>query len=320
MYRLTARVELIGERRWEITRVNAVEIERDIDSLTDTCKIVLPKRMYWDAKSETPIRRGDRVRVYLGYDDNLTLLFAGYIRDVGFKTPVVLSCEDEMYQLKQMPAVAKSYRSVGILQLLRDQGIKGEIKVFGEQSLGQYRVQAETVASLLGKLHEQGVRTFYRLEGEVPVLYAGVLFDRAESRAVQVISTGINLISDNNLEQQHADTLRLKIKAISHQPNNNKRIRVEVGDADGELRTLHTYGRSKSELEAWAKEEYKRLMRDGLTGSVTTFGHTPLDKLDAVGIKLDGKRMGVYQVAKVSIKYGTGGYRQEVTLGQRLRE
>ncbi len=321
MYRLTARIEIIGERRWEITKVHAVEIERDTDSLTDTCKITLPKRMHWDAKSETPVRRGDRIRVSLGYDDQLTLLFVGYIRDVGFKTPVVLTCEDEMYRLKQMPAVPRSYRSASILQLLRDQGITGEIRVFGEQSLGQYRVQADTVASLLGKLSDQGIRSFYRLEDGEPVLYAGVLFDRdAEVQAQQVIASGINLISDSNLEQQFADSLRLKIKAISLQPEGSKRIRVEVGDADGELRTLHTYGRNKAELEAWAKEEYKRLKRDGLTGSLTTFAHTPLDKLDTVGIKLEGKRMGVYQVSKVVIKYDTSGYRQEVTLGQRVRE
>ena len=43
-----------------------------------------------------------------------------------------------------------------------------------------------------------------------------------------------------------------------------------------------------------------------------------MDKLDAIGIKIDGNKMGVYQVKKNVIKYGTGGYRQEITLGLRV--
>jgi len=39
-----------------------------------------------------------------------------------------------------------------------------------------------------------------------------------------------------------------------------------------------------------------------------------------VGIKIDGTPMGIYQVKKNVIKYGSGGYRQEITLGQRVAE
>lgn len=113
--------------------------------------------------------------------------------------------------------------------------------------------------------------------------------------------------------------MRLHVKAVSLMPN-NKKIRVEVGDADGERRTLHTYNKTESELKAWAEQEMKRLKRDGLTGSLTTFGYRLVDKLDAVGIKIDGEKQGVYQVKKNVIKYGTGGFRQEITLGQRVAE
>lgn len=95
MYRLTARVEIESERKWVIDKITACEIERSIDDLTDTCKLTLPKRMLWDAKAGAPLRRGDKVRISLGYDDDLQLAFVGYIREVGFKTPVVIECEDE---------------------------------------------------------------------------------------------------------------------------------------------------------------------------------------------------------------------------------
>lgn len=95
---------------------------------------------------------------------------------------------------------------------------------------------------------------------------------------------------------------------------------MEVGDADGERRTITTYNKTESQLKAWAEQEIKRLKRDGLKGSLTTFGYKLVDKLDTVGIKIDGTPMGIYQVKKNVIKYGSGGYRQEITLGLRVAE
>lgn len=316
MFKLCAKVEINGDRSWELDFVTAVEITRDTEKLTAEAKITIPKRIKWNGSPDIPVRRGDAVRISLGYDDNLQLVFVGYVRDVGFKTPVVITCEDDMFKLKQMPAQKKAYRSVTLETLLKDQGIKYRLNIMGEQSLGAYRVTADTVASLLGKLSEQGVRSFFRYEDGEPVLYCGVLFER-DSTPSQVFKTGLNIISDQSLQQQKAENMRLRVKAVSLMPN-NKKIKVEVGDADGEHRTLHTYNKTESELKAWAEQEVKRLKRDGLTGSFTTFGASPVDCLDAIGLVIDGKKAGVYQVKKNVIKYGDGGYRHEITLGLRV--
>lgn len=316
MYRLTADIEIKGAKTWRINKVTEVEVTRDTEKLTDECRITLPKKMRWDGEAQIPVGRGDAVIVRLGYDDALETVFTGYVRDVGFKTPVVLKCEDEMFKLKQLPAQKKAYRNVNLETLLKDQDTGYKVKVMGEQSLGQYRITADTVASLLGHLCENGVRSFFRMEDGEPVLYCGVLFEKDASPS-QVFCTGTNIISDQSLEQQKAENMRLRIKAVSLMPD-NKKIKVEVGDADGEHRTLHTYNKTEGELKAWAEQEIKRLKRDGLTGSFSTFGYKPVDKLDAIGIKIDGRKQGVYQVKKNVIKYGTGGYRQEITLGQRI--
>ena len=316
MYRLTADIEIKGAKTWRINKVTEVEVTRDTEKLTDECRITLPKKMRWNGEAQIPVGRGDAVVVWLGYDDALEAVFTGYIRDVGFKTPVVLTCEDEMFKLKQLPAQKNAYRNVNLETLLKDQNTGYKVKVMGEQSLGQYRVTADTVAALLGHLRENGVRSFFRMEDGEPVLYCGVLFEKDASPS-QVFSNGVNIISDQSLEQQKAENIRLKIKAVSLMPD-NKKIKVEVGDADGEHRTLHTYNKTEGELKAWAEQEIKRLKRDGLTGSFSTFGYKPVDKLDAIGIKIDGKKQGVYQVKKNVIKYGTGGYRQEITLGRRI--
>ena len=316
MLRLSLHIEISGSRRWELDFASQVEVVRDMGCLTDTCTITLPKRVKWDGESETPVRRGDGVKVWLGYDDELELAFAGYVRDVGYKTPIVITCEDEMYRLKLTPAKPVAYRSVDLSTLLADQGLT-EVRVMGEQMLGAYRVTDATVASLLGRLSENGIRSFYMMEDGRSVLYSGVLFERG-TQPVQVFRTGQNIISDQNLTQQKAEAMRIKVKAVSLLPDNTK-VKVEVGDGDGELRTVHTYNKQETELRAWAEQELKRLKVDGLTGSFTTFGFRLVDKLDNIGIIIDGQKMGVYQVKKNVIKFGVSGYRQEITLGYRVR-
>ena len=315
MYVLSAKIEIQGDKSWQVPFVSSVEITRDTEKLTDECKVTLPKRIKWDGEAQIPVKRGDSIKVWTGYGEDMELAFAGYVRSVGIKTPIVLTCEDEMFKLKQMACTKKAYKNVNLGTLLKDQGLEN-VKVFGEQNLGQFRVTDDTVAALLGRLQDSGIRSFYRYEDGKPVLYCGVLFER-DTQPSQVFATGVNLISDSSLEQQLAANIRLCIKAVSIMPD-NKKIKVEVGDKDGEKRTIHTYNKTESELKAWAEQEIKRLKVDGLTGSFTTFGYRLVDKLDAIGIKIDGNKMGVYQVKKNVIKYGTGGYRQEITLGLRV--
>ncbi len=318
MYQLTSHIEVSGDQKWALDWATRVEITRDTEKLTDECSITLPKAIKWDGETEIPVKRGDRVRVNLGYDGKNEIAFVGYVRDVSCNTPIVISCEDEMYKLKQMETKKKAYKNVNIETLLKEQGLKYTLKVCGEQRLGAYRVTADTVASLLGKLQEQGIRSFFRYENEKPVLYCGVLFERDEDVS-QVFSTGLNIINYSNLKQQTADNMRIKINAVSLLPN-NKKIKVEVGDSDGEKRTLHTYNKSETELTAWAKQELKRLKKDGLQGSLTSFGYKLVDKLDEIGIKIDGAKKGIYLVKKNVIVYGTDGYRQEITVGQKIAE
>lgn len=315
MYVLNAKIEIQGDKSWQVPFVTSVEITRDTEKLTDECKVTLPKRIKWDGEAEIPVKRGDTIKVWTGYGDDLELAFVGYVRNVGFKTPVVLTCEDEMFKLKQMQCTKKAYKTVTLETLLKDQGLT-DVKVFGEQNLGQFRVTDDTVAALLGRLQENGIKSFYRYEDGKPVLYCGVIFER-DAKPTQVFATGLNIISDSSIEQQYADNIRLSVKAVSLMPD-NKKIKVEVGDKDGEHRTLHTYNKSEKELKAWAEQEIKRLKVDGLTGNFTTFSYKLVDKLDAIGIKIDGKKMGIYQVTKNTIKYGSGGYRQEITLGHRV--
>ena len=261
MFRLTAKIEIRSAKTWVFDKVASVEITRDIETLTDTCVLQLPKKVKWQGESTLPIKRGDEVTVWLGYDGDLQFAFRGFITTLGLKTPTTITCEDYMFRLKQREAKKLTYKDATIGQILKDQKLGIGYKVFGEQSIGQYRVTADTLSALLGQLKDHaGVRSFIRIEDDEPVLYSGVLFERGKSPK-QVFATGLNLIDDTQLKVQNAADVKIKVKAVSLMPN-NKKIRVEVGDTDGETRTLHTYNKQEAELKAWAKQELERLKRD----------------------------------------------------------
>ena len=155
-----------------------------------------------------------------------------------------------------------------------------------------------------------------------PTLYCGVIFEKQGER-VQVFNNRLNndcapnIISDDSLSIQHAEDVKLKVKAVSLD-HKNKKVTAEVGDNDGEVRTLHAYNKTQAELKAWAEQELKRLKRDGLVGSFDTFGAVLVDRLDTIGVTIDGVKMGVYQVKKNVITYGSGGFRQSIELGYRI--
>lgn len=317
MFRLTCHITVTGDKTWTFDRVAAVEIERSRETLTDTCRITLPKKVKWQDADAIPLKRGDAVTVELGYNGRNSVAFRGYITSIGARTPVVVTCEDEMWRLKNRPAVKKAYKAADLKTLLEEQQTGYAVKVFGEQNLGAFRVKAGTVAGLLDQLREQGVRCFFRTGDDgAPTLCGGVIFDEPHER-VQVFDNRINLISDANLSVRSAADLKLRVKVVSLDANNRKTV-CEVGDSDGEVRTLQVYGKSEAEARAWAEQELKRLKRDGLTGSFTTFGECLVDKLDTIGIVLDGRKKGLYQVEKNTIKYGTGGFRQEIVPGGRV--
>lgn len=319
MLRLTAKIEIKGAKKWVFDKVASVEITRDIDTLTDTCVLQLPKKVTWQGEISNPLKRGDEVTVWLGFSDVLQFAFNGFITTIGLKTPITITCEDYMFKLKSREAKKKTYKSATVEQILEDQDLGIEYRVFGEQNIGQYRVTANTISGLLGHLKDHGgIRSFVRVEDGEPVLFCGVLFERGKTHK-QVFATGLNLIDDSQLKVQNAADVKIKVKAISLMPD-NKKIKVEVGDTDGETRTLHTYNKKEKELKAWAEQELERLKRDGLVGSFTTFGAELVDKLDNLGIKIDGERKGIYQVQKNIIKYSPSGFRQEITLGARVAE
>ena len=308
--------------KWKFDHCVDVEIISEINSLTSTCKITIPRKYQWLGKDiamgdEPYIRRKDKVLVKAGYDGKLKTLFVGYVKSIKAGVPVTIECEDSMFMLKQNPIEKLTLRSglklIDWLNILLPKDIK---RVCSDVEMGDLRVSKKTAAEVLDWVKSNyGLQSYFRLnsEGE-PVLYVGLAYSQlVDDRKELVYRFGSNIIDANDLIYRREEDVRLKVKAIGVTRSNTKK-EIEVGDADGELRTVHYYNVDVPTLKQRAEEDMKRFKYTGYRGSFITFGEPRIrigDIANIVGNQYnpDGK----YLVSKVITKLGvTAGYKQTI--------
>ena len=318
MYRLSARIEIYGRdnKKWVFDKVKSVVVEKDINTLTDICTIVIPSKVKWNGSPEFLLGYGDRVSVSLGYDNELQNVFDGYLMSANIKSPITLVCQDAMCMIKGKLAKKNVYEATTLDEVIYDQNMGIKHEVAEDIKLGNYRVAENTLGEFFKKLAEIGIKCFIKTVSGVPVLKAGVTFQ--EDDKYKAVFSEKNMIDISELKVCWAKDM--KVKVILHRTAKGESPEpIIVGDDEGVIKTLHFDEMDEQTAKEWAEREYKKLKYDGVAGSFTTFGVTLLDKMDNVAIKLGGQRKGIYQVEKNVIKYNEKGLRQIITLGVRVK-
>jgi len=314
MYRLSCHIT-IGKLIFNY--INEVVIDSSWKNFTDTCSIRLPRNLKLkQEKLQDIIKRRDKVVIKLGYDDILITEFVGYVTNLKPSIPIEITCEDEMYALKKGP-VSLSYKKITLPELIKAIAPGYEYKVF-DADLGSFLVQKATPAQVLEKIKESyGLNSFFRISNDKPVLHVGVNYTDADAQTY-IYKFQDNVVG-NNLEFKSKEDMKLKVKAISIMPD-NKKIEVEVGDTDGEERTLNFYNVPEKSLKELADKEIEKMKYDGYRGSIIVFGTPTARSGDKAEIRDQEypERDGTYHIEGVKVTFGINGYRREVILGQRV--
>jgi len=329
MYALTCHIT-IGNATFDFpTEVSMVE---STIKLTDTCLLKFPKKILWNNSniffgSAALIKKRDVVEVKLGYDGILKTVFKGYVRAIHRKSPVEIECEDEMFRLKWPEVIVKQKRfdSVTLKDLLKyiipsDSDIEF---IAPDMNLGKFDIsqdcQPVEVLENLTKKDGYGLQCYFQNIDNCPTLFVGLPQAHFMNYAkTHKFKFNYNIINDN-LNYIDKDDLRIKLKCISIMPDNTK-YEVEVGESDGELRTFNFYNIPKADLKKLAEDKLTTFKVEGYTGTITVFGEPVVTKGDIVQL-YDDRYVDVvatYSVCEVKRTYGTGGYRQEITLDGRL--
>jgi hypothetical protein len=328
MIRLSTSMQ-IGDYNFDF--VNDIEITSTWEELTDRATIKVPRRLRlkkdgqytnaFTAGASGLWRRGDAVKIFGGYDDNNDLRFDGVLTRISPKLPLEFSCEDAMFSLKQKTVSKYSVPSTTVKALLQNILPDGITFDAEDITLGKFKIEKATVAEVLDYLRRKFGLACYFQNGVLHVGFAykvSSINDIATDELVE-FEFQRNIIDDSNLDYIRDDDVRLKVTAICIRPNNTRK-EIEVGDPDGDIRTLHFYNVSDADLTKLANEALERLKYEGFRGSFTTFLQPMVQHGQAVRMidPLIPDRNGVYLVRQVVTSIGMGGGRQEITLDRKI--
>ena len=316
MLRLVSRITIEGKQKWIFTALSECNIVEDTSSLTDTCELKLPRNIKWQGyiseKGMPPIKRGDRITIELGYDDDLKVRFAGYIRSVDAKVPITIKCEDGMFLLKTLKVAPKAFKNATLKEIVEHllKGTNISYKLIDDNiQVGSWRITQPNVSQELQELKDKVMlSSYFRFIDGKSVLYIGLAYP-TDNRDKYLFKHGKNIISED-FTYRDKDDIRVRVEA--------QKITYEYGDKDGEVIKLRIDGLTEAELKKYAMQALERYKQSGFKGSFETFGVPEVSKCDMVEIHASDGNSGTYLVKKNEISFGTNGYRQKIELGNAL--
>lgn len=298
-----------------------VETDESWENYTKTAKITVPRKVKDKGKNlfvgnDAIFRRGDKVKIELGYFPKLRTVFEGYIAKVSSNIPIEIMCEDEMFLLKNTNIKKYSAKAPTLKQLLiaiLPSKIKFECI---DVNLGSFRVTNSSITSVLDELRTgYGLFSYFR-DGK---LYVGLPSNAAVTNT-ENFTFEETIINEDDLDWQQAEDISIKVKAISMQPDNTKK-EIEVGDSDGAQRTYHLYNATDAALKEFANLKLNEIKYTGFVGTVETFGEPYVRQGDIAHLasKKLPERDGDYLIKDVKRKFGWNiGYRQYLGLESRV--
>lgn len=293
--------------------VNSYEVKRSWKTIIQTATIKLPNI---NGLIEA-IKVGDNVTIQSGYDELMFTEFVGYVSEITPNIPVEIKCECGMWKLKQ-ENVSKAWRTTSLQEVVTFlvPDVQTECPAI---TLAPFRLDKVSKAKALQKLKDEYMLTVYfRLDK----LFVGLAYTEKNLPTVNYLfrTEGANANIDG-LTFKNANDTKLKVKAISLLPN-NKQLKKEYGDEDGNTTTLHYYNKTEAELDVLAKEQIQRLKYDGYKGTFKTKALPYIDHGYTANIKdakYPDKQQSVF-VDAVTVTYGPDGYNRLIEAGRRASQ
>ncbi len=303
------------------TQVNDVQIHESRHTIGDTAVVKLPRLL---TQLNKEIQVGAEATIKLGYEDvYFETEFVGYVSKISPNFPYTVELEDTNFHAKRTNLL-KAFKATTLKEVV--DYIVSEISTqtgasvnvaneVPEVEFEKFRLNNVSATEAFAKLKkEYGLSIYFRGSD----LYVGLPFGDTQSAGITVnYSTSWNIIK-SNLKFVSEDDKKIKIKAISILKDNSK-LEVEVGDSNGEQRTLHYYKISnKAKLEELAKAQLDELKYTGFEGGFKTFLIPAAHHGMVANIKdpdFDEGRAGNYLIDSVTTSFGQQGARRNIELG-----
>jgi len=304
---------LVGNYRF--SQVVSAKVDSTWEELADTATIELPNL---SDKLEKGIEPGDRVVIkHLGYEGKPKQEeFRGYVKQLRPNVPLTLECEDETYQLRKKD-LENSWKKTTLAEVVDYIIQRTGIQLVSEVpniNLERFRLSDTNAAQALQKIKDElGLVAYFRGNE----LYVGLAYN---DRLNEVRYNFEKNVIQPDLEFKTEDDVKLKIVAKSILEDNSQ-FEVEVGDADGERRTIYKYNiKDKDTLKQIAQEELDKYKYTGYRGSLTGW-LLPNARHGMIAVIQDPEypsRAGRYVIDRVVTSFSESGGRRTVYPGVKL--
>jgi hypothetical protein len=241
----------LRDKSFIIDFVNDIEINSSWQNLTDTGKIIIPKKVYYkdelgkkftfDGKNVISgddlgiplILRGDKIKIELGYiynilqynpitikdeevyKDIINTVFEGYISNVDNRMPIEIHFEDKMWLLKQVQAENKTYTGT-IEEMLTEMlalvpNNPFIMSNFTSTKVGDFTTRNETIAQVLDRLQKDFRFESFIRDNELRCSY--IVYYPQDIKE-NIFKFQYNIISDDLLYKR-TDDVKIGIEAKS---------------------------------------------------------------------------------------------------------
>lgn len=311
----------IGTARF--SSVNSVTVKRSLHSLSATAIIKVPITAVVKQNGQPPayseirqlIQVNQEVTIKLGYDGKLNTEFTGWVKQINYKMPLEIECEDEYYSLRSIDCKFDKEKST-LEDFLKALLPSIKLAEFPKLNLGNFIINHQSGSLVLANLKkEYGLTVYFDIE---KTLHVEKLFAKPGEKAKYRLR--YNVIKDDELRYLLAKDTTLNVKAICYKGDGTM-IEGQVGDKGGEQKTLYYYDvGSTDELKTLAQEEYKKFCYDGYRGKIETF-LLPYCLPGMVANIDDPKysdRNGDFHVVSTEVTFGRSGARRKIEIGAKV--
>lgn len=261
----------------QFTVCQSIHIESSVQVLSNNAKIELP-REFRNAVNEAGksiniagksildfMKRGDAVKIEFGYDGDLQNEFEGYVTSIGAEMPLVLECEDEMFQLKKAPRITKFIKTGKLIDILKAVlPAKYKIECNGDYSIGKWLIEDATPYNVLEELRDKaGIRAYFK---NPTTLCVGMIVD-FKAETVHKYNFSENVRRGSSLKFQNKESKSLEVIVKSKQKT-GKELTYSVGIKGGNTKTISMPELTLAEMKIWGDQNYNSLSIDGFEGTL----------------------------------------------------
>ena len=321
-YKMTYDIEISRNEisRFKIATIETVNIVHSVELLSDTAKITLPSCYLNKSISiKNDIKRGDGVKIFLGYDHKNKEEFVGYVDNITEDNgTLVINCEDEIYTLRKgvkNQVFPKSSVNDILKSVVAEINPSLQVECNYEFTYDQFTVKDANAYDVLKKIQEETKANVYIKDGKLHIhpqyseIFGHVKYDFSKN------------IDRDGIELKYKEKEDKKVQVIvEYTGTDGKLKKYEYGDIGGDKISIKASTGDSTSLKKIAEEHYVSKSYTGYEGSFKGWLIPYCDagyKATITDDEFEYKN-GDYYVVGVTVDFSQSGGIRTIKIGKKI--